>query len=123
MLVVVPVSSTKTSEVRSSPCCAARQISRARATSSRSCSVAKIVLFFVPQPEPPDGAPDTRVTDVEAALRQLAANLNQRQLASLRQALGDPLRFIPQLRTPVAPHRTSRIAPRPLVAAIPITRR
>src|SRR4051794_40214042 len=98
MLVVVPVSSTKTSEAKSSPCCAARQTSRARATSGRSCSVAKIVLFFVPQPEPPDRSPDTRVTDLDTAPRQLAANLDQGELASLRQALRDPLRFIPQLR-------------------------
>jgi hypothetical protein len=40
MLVVVPVSSTNTSALKSSPACATRQTARAMATSGRSCSVA-----------------------------------------------------------------------------------
>ena len=40
MLVVVPVSSTNTRRLKSSPACSARQTSRMTATSGRSCSVA-----------------------------------------------------------------------------------
>lgn len=72
MLGVVPVSSTNTRRLKSSSACAARQTLRAMATSGRSCSVAKIVLVFVPQPQLAHHPPDARITDLDASLGQIA---------------------------------------------------
>src|SRR5436305_949829 len=103
MLVVVPVSSMKTSWAGSSPGCSSRQRWRAAATSGRVCSEACAVFFkadAAPIEEPPNRGnrrPET------AILLQPYAYLIQRQVRCLCHLLQQPVPVVlDRARAPVA---------------------
>lgn len=66
MLVLIQVSSMKTSRPGSSPACQDRQRWRLRETSARACSRANSV-FFEPQPFPAQEQPDRVMRDLDPA--------------------------------------------------------
>lgn len=80
MLVVVPVSSTNTSDWKFSAAWLAAHNWRSKATSGRSCSLAYIV-FFEAQAEPVNRAPDARIINQNTARRQFDLHIRKRQIA------------------------------------------
>src|SRR6185503_5377904 len=104
MLVVVPVSSRKTSRAGSRSGCAAIQAARAAATSGRSCSLACTIFFKADAfggKEPPYRA----IADRLAAAGQLGADLLQRQVGNRGDPLQQPIPICLQARAVIAAHR------------------
>src|SRR5512144_86421 len=90
MLVVVPVSSMKTSCAGSRPGWLSFQAVRAACTSARSCSVA-CAVFFKADPVPPVEAPDGGDRGRDVALAEPIPDLRQGQVRGLPDQVHQPV--------------------------------
>src|SRR4051812_45772544 len=104
MLVVVPVSSRKTSRAGSRSGCAAIHRARAAATSGRSCSLA-CTIFFEADALGGEEPPHRAVADRLAASGKLGADLLQRQVGNRGDPLQQPIPIRLQARAVIAAHR------------------
>src|ERR1700730_2469545 len=116
MLVVVPVSSRKTSRAGSRSGCSACQAARASATSGRSCSLA-CTIFFEADALGGEEPPHRPVADMDAPVGQLGADLFQRQIWNRRDPRQQPSPLALQPRAVIAAHRfgdkPAALAPNP----------
>src|SRR5579863_2252772 len=93
MLVVVPVSSRKTSRAGSRSGCAAIHAARAAATSGRSCSLA-CTIFLEADVLGGKEPPHRPVADMLAASGKFGADLLQRQVGNRGDPLQQPQAFL-----------------------------
>src|SRR5215210_457172 len=123
ILVLVPVSSTKTSRAGSSSGWLAFQRSRAAATSGRSCSAA-CTAFFERDPVTVEKAPDRALRDCQPHLvRDPTLQLGQRQVRLASHEVQEPGGMWLQRRTALPASRTRRNAAHLLLQRRPSDRR
>src|SRR5579863_10693715 len=107
MLVLIQVSSIKTSLFGSKWPCQDRQRARRRATSARACSSANSV-FFKPKSFTPQEGPHDDVRDLHPARRQQILQTVQRQMRRPLQLLHDKGPVWLENRLAVAPNLARR---------------
>src|SRR5581483_3028219 len=118
MLVFAQVSSTKTRRPGSTRCWWRFHRSRLRATSERSCSLARR-LFFEGEPLFAQEAPYRVVADLGAPLSQFGPQRLTGQIGRRRNPRQKPLALSQQGKTPPSAHRLGRLLARGAIVLHP----